>query len=637
VENDNAHNKVECSNMGVCDRSTGQCQCRDGFNGRACSRLACPNDCSQHGVCQDMAHFASLKDPGEGQVYSYTDVWDSDKIFGCNCDKGFFGPDCSLRHCPTGDDPLTGTPIDPAGVQRNEVQTFTCRADSGYFTLSFRGATTALIYHDDTLASVKVKLLALPSLNAADVETTGTSGVCASSGNLVQVRFTQDFGNVPMLVGDHANLKHATRTPKLTVRQEIPGEKEDSYCAGRGLCDTVSGVCDCFDHYATSDGYGAKGTRGDCGYAEVDVTQCPGEISCSGHGTCEGYPTYQCGCASGWQGGDCSERVCPKGKSWFGLPEGADNAAHAALAPVECSAQGTCDRDSGECVCNGLFEGASCERLRCPSDPTGLTPSCSGHGQCLTMAKLALEATAFCDDEYCHRGDPTQLTYGATPNNPKTWDHDMVQGCLCDDGWQGFDCSERRCPYGDDPHTPYTWVHWNSKNRRNVYKDQVNEVQELTCTATTGGFYMSFRGAQTARLVWDLTNDQLEAALEALPTVEDVEVNIPALRDGPICSAAGTVSWIEFKVPTADAPLLQYSLDGVSDMTVTQRFEGTKEYEECSGRGLCDRDTGECSCFPGFGSSDGQSGPGDRGDCGYSRAFAGYIEDAVACASVGAC
>ena len=56
---------------------------------------------------------------------------------------------------------------------------------------------------------------------------------------------------------------------------------------------------------------------------------------------------------------------------------------------VECSAEGTCDRSSGECSCSGLFEGAACERLRCPADPSGLTPSCSGHGQCLTMAKLA--------------------------------------------------------------------------------------------------------------------------------------------------------------------------------------------------------------------------------------------------------
>lgn len=569
-------------------------------------------------------------------MFAYDAVWDSDKVFGCNCDAGFFGPDCSLRHCPTGDDPLTGTAIDPAGVQRNEVQSFTCRADAGYFTLSFRGATTALIYYDDSLAEVKAKLLSLPTLSAADVETTGSDGVCASDGNLVQVRFVQAFGDLPLLVGDADHLKHSTRSPRLVIREEIKGEKEDVYCSDRGLCNAVSGVCDCFGHYATSDGYGAKGTRGDCGYAEVDVTQCPGEISCSGHGTCGGYPTYACACASGWQGGDCSERTCPKGKAWFGLPA-SDDAAHAALAPVECAAQGACDRDSGECVCSGLFEGAACERLRCPADPSGLTPSCSGHGQCLTMAKLALEATAQCDDAYCHRGDPTALTYGATPNRAATWDHDMVQGCLCDDGWQGYDCSERRCPYGDDPHTPYTWVKWNSKNKRNVYKDQVNEVQAFTCTADDGGFYLSFRGAQTSRLVYDLTNDELEAALQALPTVEDVTVSIPADPDGPICDAAGVVSWIEFKQPTGNVPLLQYSLDGATDITITELYEGTKEYEECSGRGLCDRHTGQCACFPGFGSGDGQGGPGDRADCGYSRGFAGYVHDAVACESVGAC
>jgi len=633
--------------MGTCDRETGQCMCREGFNGRACSRLSCPNDCSQHGVCQDMSHFASVKDPGTGEVFAYDGVWDSDKVFGCRCDDGFFGPDCSLRHCPRGDDPLTGTAIDPAGIQRNEVQSLTCRADGGYFTLSFRGATTAPVYFDDSLAVVKAKLLALPSLHGADVETTGTAGVCEALGNLVQVRFTQDFGDVPLLVGDAAALKltATNRAPKLTIREEIAGEKEDVYCSGRGLCNTRSGVCDCFDHYATSDGYGRKGGRGDCGYSEVDVTQCPGEVSCSGHGTCRGYPTYACECADGWQGGDCSERVCPAGKAWFGLPT-AEDRAHGALAgeAVECSAQGSCDRASGECACHELFEGAACERLRCPSGPSdngALAATCSGHGQCLTMAKLALEATTRCDDEYCHRGDATSVTYGATPNDPRTWDHDMVQGCLCDDGWQGFDCGERRCPYGDDPHTPYSWVHWNPSNRRNAYKDQVNEEQAMVCTASSGGFYLSFRGAQTARLTHGLTMKELEKALEALPTIEDVEVKIEndpnRDEDRPICDAAGVESWIEFKVPTGDVPMLRYQLDGVSDIAITERYQGTKEYEECSGRGLCDRDEGACQCFPGFGSSDGQGGVGDRADCGYSRAFAGYVEDAVACQSAGGC
>ncbi|KAJ1406716.1 hypothetical protein B484DRAFT_337461, partial [Ochromonadaceae sp. CCMP2298] len=39
--------------------------------------------------------------------------------------------------------------------------------------------------------------------------------------------------------------------------------------------------------------------------------------------------------------------------------------------------------------------------------------------------------------------------------------------------------------------------------------------------------------------------------------------------------------------------------------------------QQCSGRGLCDHATGECECFPGYGSSDGKSGSGNMRDCGY--------------------
>merc|ERR1719199_2210776 len=52
-----------------------------------------------------------------------TTTWDENKIYGCVCDSSWivglasgetqqpewFGPDCSLRRCPTGDDPYTTT------------------------------------------------------------------------------------------------------------------------------------------------------------------------------------------------------------------------------------------------------------------------------------------------------------------------------------------------------------------------------------------------------------------------------------------------------------------------------------------------------------------------------------------------
>lgn len=105
-----------------------------------------------------MSYYASLKNPGEGPVYSYKQVWDADLLYGCNCDSGYFGPDCSLKHCPTGDDPFTGTSIDPKTQQYNEKQQVVCVATAGSFTLSFRGETTAPIPADASAAKVKAAL-----------------------------------------------------------------------------------------------------------------------------------------------------------------------------------------------------------------------------------------------------------------------------------------------------------------------------------------------------------------------------------------------------------------------------------------------------------------------------------------------
>jgi len=111
---------VECSDKGLCDRTTGQCACFAGYTGAACQRTQCPNECSGHGICQSNIKFAQdatiMMDPSLYAEYgfnadfdylvSYDNAWDSGLHFGCKCDIGYRGPDCSLVECPSADDPL---------------------------------------------------------------------------------------------------------------------------------------------------------------------------------------------------------------------------------------------------------------------------------------------------------------------------------------------------------------------------------------------------------------------------------------------------------------------------------------------------------------------------------------------------
>lgn len=261
---------------------------------------------------------------------------------------------------------------------------------------------------------------------------------------------------------------------------------------------------------------------------------------------------------------------------------------------VECSNMGICNRVTGSCACMEGFEGTACNLMSCPGKQPN-QPACNGRGECLSMSQLTAHATI--------NGDSTSFTYGATPNNYLTWDFDMVQGCMCPDGFGGYDCSLLACASGDNPHT----------------EGQVNEIQSLYCKATlsTGKITISFRRGATAELTPVSTVADLELALESLSSIVDVRLTGTLDKATPICSYAGTSTTIEFLSPTGDVPLLRLDLVDIDKAFVIEETPGTKENDICSGRGLCDQTTGSCTCFPGFGSSNGQGGKGTLDDCGY--------------------
>ena len=244
--------------------------------------------------------------------------------------------------------------------------------------------------------------------------------------------------------------------------------------------------------------------------------------------------------------------------------------------------------------------------MTCPND-------CSGHGECLSMSTLAQRNRV--------NGALTPFTYGTNPNDPLTWDSDQIFGCACAEGYHGFQCELRSCPYGDDPHTQH----------------QHNAVQKLSCSDSdnSGSFELTFRDQTTSPISVTNTASDLEAILNALSTIESVSVTYtdphiyvgaPSLAADSlqICTDVGQEIEIEFLSPTGDVPELivtntHSDIDGMLSITTIQA--GTKEFVECSGRGVCDTDTGLCQCHPGYGSSDGQGNVGTRDDCGYKVPF----------------
>eukprot|EP00941_MAST-03F_sp_MAST-3F-sp1_P000210 g210.t1 len=127
----NTHvDSVECSDAGMCDRTTGSCVCNPGYEGAACQRTVCENNCSGHGICQSNLKFAE----DGGARYQF--AWDSGLHHGCKCDSGYRGSSCSLKECPSSLDPLhfqgNGEGRDCSGRGLCDYSTGLCQCFSGF-------------------------------------------------------------------------------------------------------------------------------------------------------------------------------------------------------------------------------------------------------------------------------------------------------------------------------------------------------------------------------------------------------------------------------------------------------------------------------------------------------------------------
>jgi len=299
---------------------------------------------------------------------------------------------------------------------------------------------------------------------------------------------------------------------------------------------------------------------------------------------------------------------------------------------TECSSRGNCNYATGVCTCFAGYEGRGCRRTSCPN-------KCSGHGKCMLNQEVG-----------------SYQYHSVNKYNSQFWDQSRSQQCVCDRGFTGYDCSQRICPYGDNPA---------SKCR----EGDADDFQLVYLSVDTEDFFTlkmrdQFGGTYTTRPInaHKCTTagscTEVQYALMELPNfaVPEVEVDLldlgltakekaflvhfkdianagkqntlgcetvtNPLVDGaapkykPVVACrvfhAGVPEWYN-----PDKSLKTFELNGKavsqdkvlspetllhhlgSDAQAALKEQRYKEFIPCSGRGTCNTDTGVCKCGEG--------------------------------------
>jgi hypothetical protein len=281
------HKYAECANRGICNRDTGECSCFDGYEGKACQRTACPNDCSGHGTCEyieDMYYAATWNDftktgfESDPKEFAYRN-WDNRKVRGCVCDATYGDIDCSKRMCPYGNDVLD-IRDDLLVTLKYQTQTLGF-APSVSSSSSLHGKTFALTFKsrlnetfttipivfdytdiNDFVRDVQLALLNLPNrvIDGVSVTASTYNGLevllnITFTGNAVQgpqhLLIVEDYecgeGCTPRL--DGLNVQTRYGQPPSNVTETRLADYNSYECGRRGKCDYSTGLCQCFTGY----------------------------------------------------------------------------------------------------------------------------------------------------------------------------------------------------------------------------------------------------------------------------------------------------------------------------------------------------------------------------------------------------
>jgi len=259
--------------------------------------------------------------------------------------------------------------------------------------------------------------------------------------------------------------------------------------------------------------------------------------------------------------------------------------------------------------------------MKCPND-------CTGNGVCSFIEDVTKDG----DDK--RNGGATGRTY-------QLWDQEKIQVCQCDGGYEGYDCSQRVCPMGDDPLTT----------------TGVTMQQLIVVSADAKEFFLTYYDPygsswRTGKITSSIDGGTettacttIQTELRKLPNHALKAVNVAVASDAgastfartagidPYTTGSGTSSAsadantkMSCKVTFPDetgTTGLQHLLgctisahatagmnplsvgDAAATCTVSE-YSATSvstlvlnELATCSNRGQCNHKTGECACYPG--------------------------------------
>lgn len=280
---------TECSGIGLCNNF--RCICPNGFGGDACQKLLCPLDPIGKRPCSGKGKCIALDDHAKSNqiypIFEYDFNWDSDRIFGCECDNGFTGYDCSIRTCTLGLDPVK------IGKFKPEIQIYE-RKKSKFRFFSNGKFSKEISYY-------------------------------TSVNEISNILESFDYGEINVIYSSNRNeYKFTFENPKISIPSQLytipvnslipiklnEWNKTDAIireCNGRGKC--INSSCKCDSSFYPVKGYD------NCGFfqniiSDDDNFTCPknNNLICSGNGVCDNE-FKECKCYEGFGKYDCSESI----------------------------------------------------------------------------------------------------------------------------------------------------------------------------------------------------------------------------------------------------------------------------------------------------------------------------------------